>query len=208
MEQKPYKVLVWGDSIGRQNETPWPTVLQQHFQVSCYTGRKMEVVNIAQCGLAGVNGQYKFEEEVKPEQPDLVIIQFGFNDLRHDENYGAHAIGNPDQYEQAMVNMIRNAKSIGAEVLVLGNHNFRFGSLRLYPTGLNGDETVEIYRRRAEHAANTEGAGYINMADALAEQDLTPLTATCDGCHLSPYGVNVYAMTVARYILEKQLMQA
>ena len=199
---KPYKILVWGDSIARQNEMPWPELCRIHMEVSCYPGRPLEFINIAQCGLPAVKGQHYFEEKVRPVQPDLVIIQFGFNDLRHDtENNGA-PIGSPDQYEEAMRNMIRNCRSIGAEVLVLGNHNFTFGTLRMYPTGLNGDETVEIYRQRAKQAADQEGASYIKMLEVLKSQGLTMREATCDGCHLSSDGVNVYATAVSNFIMK------
>lgn len=202
---EPYKVLVWGDSIARQNETPWPESCRFSFEVSCFTGRPVEFTNIAQCGLAAVYGQDYFEEKVKPVQPDLVIIQFGFNDLRHDVAHNGAPIGTPDQYEEAMLNMIRNARSIGAEVLVLGNHNFSFGALKMYPTGLNGDETVEVYRQRAKRAAETAGASFINMAEVFASQNLSAREATCDGCHLSPDGVKVYAMTVCNFILKRLL---
>ena len=202
---EPYKVLVWGDSIARQNETPWPESCRYSFEVSCFCGRPVEFINIAQCGLAAVHGQNYFEEKVRPVQPDLVIIQFGFNDLRHDTAHGGAPIGTPDQYEEAMCNMIRNARSIGAEVLVLGNHNISFGAIRLYPTGLNGDETVDVYRKRAKRAAEKEGAAFINMAEVLESQELPPRVATCDGCHLSPDGVRVYAITVGNFILKRLL---
>lgn len=118
-DQKTYKILVWGDSIGRQCEVPWPDRLQRSMQVSFYCGTDVEVVNITECGLSGIWGQNYFEKKVKPENPDLVIIQFGFNDMRQDKTFGAHPIGTPDEYEEAMCNMIRNSKNIGADVLVL-----------------------------------------------------------------------------------------
>ena len=77
-DQKTYKILVWGDSIGRQCEVPWPDRLLRSMQVSFYCGTDVEVVNITECGLSGIWGQNYFEEKVKPENPDLVIIQFGF----------------------------------------------------------------------------------------------------------------------------------
>lgn len=202
---EPYKVLVWGDSIARQNEVPWPESCRYSFEVSCFCGRMVEFINIAQCGLAAVHGQNYFEEKVRPVQPDLVIIQFGFNDMRHDTAHNGAPIGTPDQYEEAMCNMIRNARSTGAEVLVLGNHNISFGAIRLYPTGLNGDETVDVYRQRAKRAAEKEGAAFINMAEVLESQGLPPRVATCDGCHLSPDGVKVYAITVCNFILKRLL---
>lgn len=204
-DQKTYKILVWGDSIGRQCEVPWPDRLQHSMQVSFYCGTDVEVVNIAECGLSGIWGQNYFEEKVKPENPDLVIIQFGFNDMRHDKAFGAHPIGTPDEYEAAMCNMIRNAKSIGAEVLVLGNHNFAFGNLLLYPNGMDGDQMVELYRQRAENAAKKEGADYINMNDVFANNGLTSIAGTVDGCHLSDNGARVYTYTVQRYVMKKLL---
>ena len=70
-DQKTYKILVWGDSIGRQCEVPWPDRLQHAMQVSFYCGTDVEVVNITECGLSGIWGQNYFEEKVKPENPDL-----------------------------------------------------------------------------------------------------------------------------------------
>lgn len=197
-----YKILVWSDSIARQHDPVWPEMLRNSFSVSCYAGRKVEVVNIAQCGLPAVIGQTWFEEKVKPENPDLVIVEFGFNDMRHDEAHGGKAIGDPDEYENAVRAMIRNSRSIGARVLVLGIHDFSFGSLKMFPTGLSADETTEIYRSRARQAAVAEGADYIDMADVLDGMGLSPLEYTCDGCHLSENGRRVYVHAVIRYILK------
>ena len=200
---KPYQVVVWGDSIAREGSSPWPDHCQSHLNVSCFTGREVKIVNIARCGLSGVMGQHLFDKEVKPADPDLVVIQFGFNDLRHDSSVGAHPIGTPDRFEEAMRSMIRNSKSIGADVLVLGIHDYTFGALRLYPGGLNGDQTTEIYRLRAKSAAAQEGADYISMKDAAAAQGLSPRDITCDGCHLSETGKLIYTLTVSNYILNK-----
>ena len=200
---EPYKVLVWGDSIARQNETPWPELCRRSLDVSCYPGRPVEFTNIAQCGLAAVIGQHFFEEKVRPVQPDLVIIQFGFNDLRHESTNNGAPIGTPDAYEEAIRSMIRNSRSIGAEVLVLGNHNFSFGSIKMYPTGLNGDETVELYRQRAKKAAETEGASYINMAEIVLSLGLTMRDITYDGCHLSNDGMIIYCATVCHFIQKR-----
>ncbi len=200
---QPYKVLVWGDSIAVQTSPNWPSMTQASMDVSFFPGRKVEFINIGQCGLAGVYGQHLFEEKVKPVKPDLVIIEFGFNDLRCDEAHNGKAIGEPDDFEAAMRSMIRNAKSIGADVLVLGIHNYSFGALRRHPSGLTSDQTTELYRERARMAANAEGADYINMADVLAGQGLTPREYTMDGCHLSLDGNRVYSCTVSNYLLKK-----
>lgn len=201
----PYKILVWGDSIARQNTVPWPEHCQQHLTVSCFCGRPVKFFNIARCGMPAVSGQNLFDSKVKQKSPHLTIIQFGFNDLRFDASFGANPIATPEEYKNAMRNMIRNARSTGSDVLVLGNHNFSFGNLILYPNGMNGDEAVELYRSQAEEAAKLENADYINMAEVFQTLGISPVEATSDGCHLSDCGIRIYTLTVCRYILNKLL---
>ena len=201
---KKIRVLVWGDSIAATGDDNWVVRAQRTFDVSINPGVPVEFINIAQCGLAAVWGKTFFEEKVKPVSPDYVIIQFGFNDLRHPVERGGEAIGAPEKYRSAILEMVQNARSAGAEVLVIGNHDVPFGDLRLYPTGLNAWETLALYRGLAEQAAAEGGAEYLDMAAAMSGR-ITPEAATCDGTHLSDLGKYFYNAIISTWILKKIL---
>lgn len=198
---REYKVLIWGDSIAASTPDPWPAMCARTFAVALNTGTDNVVfTNIAVCGMPARQGKAFFAEKVCPEKPSLVILQFGFNDIRWDGSNPGGPISDETVFYESVCEMIRNSKNIRADVLVLGNH--RPCSYLRMPDGRTYVETVAAYNALAKQAAHDCGADWLDMAD-LVGAELTPRESTVDGVHLSLWGKRVYSHTVANYIQRK-----
>lgn len=70
-------------------------------------------INIINSGISGdnaVNGNNRFERDVAPFTPDLVVVAFGLND----STQGKEKI---DQYTTALKNIFKKVENIGAECI-------------------------------------------------------------------------------------------
>lgn len=193
----PYQIVVWGDSIAGMEPDPWPVRLEFTHNVCVNPGRKIRVINSGICGIAAAQAKLQFQDAVARHRPDMVMIQFGFNDMRYDGVRPGLPISTPDEFGQHMRQMIRACQSIPSEVLVLGNHlPFLYMTL---PSGLTREESVVVYNDAARCAAEECGVAFLNMAQ-VDLHGLPPYLLTTDGVHLSEYGCRMYAQTIASYV--------
>ena len=193
MESKPYTIVVWGDSIAAQGSERWPERVDTYLKVVCHPGCETKVVNSAICGKPACHARNEFVDKVLKHEPDLVIIQFGFNDLRHDGSRDGLPLSTPDEFRRHIAELIHLCHTeAGADVLVFGNHKAR--SLLLMPTGITYDATRALYNEQARRAAAEAGARYVDMSSALMLDGVSWSSIVCDdGVHLSNLGVSLYS---------------
>lgn len=197
-ETNPYNIVVWGDSIAASG---WPELVERTFNVALNTGRPIKVTNKGVGGMSAAAARSQFDQAIAPHAPDLVIIQFGLNDQRHDGSRGALPLSTVDEFEEHLTEMVRACRDeIKAKVVVLGNHKTR--RLHGMPTGLTYDETRARYSEAAKRAAKNMNVRYRDMAAAFEEAG-EPHTAIVseDGVHLSPFGLQAYAAVVADEVM-------
>lgn len=198
MSIEPCTVLVWGDSIAASG---WPQQTEFIHNVVLNTGRPIRVVNKGVGGLPAAAACRQFNDTVLPERPAIVILQFGFNDLRHDGSRGDLPISTPDEFEAHLMAMVRMCREqAGAEVIVFGNHRAR--TLLIMPSGRGYDETRAQYNSVAERVAKRMGVRYCDMAAVLSAAGLRTEEIVCeDGVHLTPVGIRAYAQIAANEIV-------
>lgn len=201
-QMPPATVVVWGDSIAASG---WPQLLERTWNVCCNVGTPIRVVNSGRGGNPAASARHEFTESVLSHQPDVVIIQFGFNDQRYDGSRGPLPLSTPEEFGGHLTEMIRCCRELArAEVLVFGNHR-TLVPLQL-PSGVAYDETVEVYKRVAAASAAAAGVRFVDMAQALSHPDI-PYThlLTDDGVHLSELGKQCYARVAASELLRARI---
>jgi lysophospholipase L1-like esterase len=193
--EKSYVVVVWGDSIAAGIGEPgkaWPAQAEFIFNVAVNTGRSIKIHNEGVCGMPAAQARKEFQSRILPHQPDLVIIQFGFNDLRHDGSRGPLPISTPEEFEEHIERMVRDCRDTArAKVVLLGNHRAR--SMLEMPTGLTYDETRIRYKQGMAKVAGKMGVPYVDMEEELKGAGDWREIICEDGVHLSPPGLSAYA---------------
>lgn len=195
----PFVVVVWGDSIAAQK---WPEQAEHLHNVALNTGRAIQVVNKGVGGMPAAVARGQFDTAVRPHRPHLIIIQFGFNDLRHDGTRGALPLSTPEEFEDHLTAMTAAGRDqAGAQMLLYGNHRAR--SLVTLPTGRGYDETRALYNGCVKRVAARMGVRFRDMAETFERAGVPYTEVVCeDGVHLSPFGVQAYAAVAAGDIRE------
>lgn len=208
-EDKPYTVVVWGDSIAAGTEAhSWLMVAETACRNTVNPGRPVRFINEATGGMPAARARHQFEERIQIHQPDAVIIQFGFNDIRHDGSRGLLPLSTPEEFHDHLTYMIRRCLEIGARVIVFGNHRTRVWLPM--PGGGTYDETRKLYNSIAGRAAAECGAAFYDMAVELEKVPGTEWRdlVNDDGVHLSMEGDMAYgrfaAGVISRIIVEGQ----
>ena len=197
MDAEPYKVVVWGDSIAAAG---WPQTAEFTCNVALNTGRPVKIINKGVCGQSAAAARRCFESEILANNPDLVILQFGFNDVRHDGSRGALPLSTLEEFEDHLTAMVRLCREKAhAAVMIFGNHRTR--SLLTMPTGLRYDEARARYNEVACRVAGRTGVRYLDMAEVINAAGLDYMDVVSeDGVHLSPLGLSTYAQIAASEI--------
>ena len=106
-----YRVVVaFGDSIveGYNLEEGWPDVLGKELSSRYPTVR---VFNAGRSGDTSADGLSRLERDVLNLEPDLVLVAFGLNDMRHRRP--------PEKFRKDLGSIIDRVKDKGAEVVLL-----------------------------------------------------------------------------------------
>lgn len=199
--QNPFVVVVWSDSIGAGDQQhQWPALVETFCNVALNTGRIVKVLNESAGGMPAARARHEFESRVLRHSPDLVVIQFGFNDLRHDGSRGAQPISTPEEFGEHVTDMILKCRErTGSRVVIFGNHRAR--SALVMPGGLTYDETRARYNAAARQAAEAAGVPFYDMAVELKAPEADWKDFVCaDGVHLSPLGCHAYAWFAASLV--------
>lgn len=198
MAHEPVVMVVWGDSIAAGNEQfRWPALMESSMNVLTNVGRNVKVVNQGFCGMPAAVAKTRFTEHVLAHQPELVIIQFGFNDMRYDGSRGHSPISTAEEYHQHLSEMIQACRNQAkAQVLLLGNHKTR--RFDLMPDGARYDETRARYNEIARRVARNTSVYYLDMATAIeATGENWKSAVGDDGVHLSQFGAYLYVQIIA-----------
>lgn len=195
---EPYTVVVWGDSIAASG---WPAHAEFSFNVALNTGRPIRIINQGVGGKPASHARNEFDQRIAPHKPDLVIIQFGFNDQRYDGSRGDKPLSTPAEFADHLRDMVTRCRSLGAKVLVLGNH--RAPRPQVLPSGLTYDEARIAYSQVARNVATTLAVPFIDMAEAIVFPGVPWHTMTNeDGVHLTETGKHAYACVVSSAIMK------
>lgn len=194
------KIVVWGDSIPASGPNSWPETAEFIYNNFTNVGRTVKVINSSVGGKPAARAVNEFEERVAQFHPELVFIQFGFNDMRYDGKRGQKPISSVPEFGAHIREMIEDCKSIGAKVIVIGNH--RPSTVITLPDGKSFAKKIFEYNNAAKEAALASKAVYFDMAEADIPGG-SWFDLVCDDCvHLSEFGRSIYGQYAANLIYE------
>ena len=195
MPNEPFVIVVWGDSIAAGSK--WPDVSQHAFNAVLNTGTPIRTVNESSGGMPAAVARTQFDQRIAPHKPKLVVIQFGFNDLRYDGTRGNHPISNADEFAGHLTHMVgRCTKELGAQVLLSMNHEPR--SVLILPCGRPYVQVVTAYNHVTRRVSQDLGVHLIDMWGATAAAGWSrDDVVNEDGVHLSARGTNFYGAVMA-----------
>jgi lysophospholipase L1-like esterase len=191
-------VIVWGDSIPASGPDSWPEAAEFVYNNLTNTGRPVKVINSSVGGKPAARARDEFEERVAKYNPDLVFIQFGFNDMRYDGKRGNKPISTIPEFSDHLRAMIEDCREIGAKVIVIGNH--RPATVLTMPDGKTHAEKTREYNEAARQTAFASKAVYFD----ISEQEVPGNSyreLVCEDCvHLSEFGRHIYGQFAANLI--------
>ncbi len=172
------RVVAIGDSItyGQfvKPEERWTTLLQANTEY--------EVVNKGVCGDTTRGGLERFPQDVQSGNPQVVLIQFGFNDCnKWATDNGLHRVS-LDAFRANLYEMILRAQRLGARPILL--------SMFLANKGHDYRRWQMPYLAAIDTIRRDTRMGSYNL---FASVDID----TVDGLHPSPEGHKTYAERVA-----------
>lgn len=198
-EPRVLTVVVFGDSITAAKEV---TDLAGHiFAAALSRGDDVRFVNASVAGRPAAIGAQRVESEVLAHRPDLVIVQFGFNDQRHDSVSGrcGKPISTPAEFAGHLQRIVAQIRAGGdAKVLIIGNH--RPDSILILPTGKSYAETSQLYKAAARQVALDLGVHYLDMEAVFAASPHPHTAFVSDTVHLSAKGHWYYAMALVNKV--------
>jgi lysophospholipase L1-like esterase len=201
-EERPFTVVVWGDSIAAGTPTHcWLNVAETACNQVVSTGRAVQFINEATGGMPAARARDQFEARVLRHTPDAVIIQFGFNDIRHDGSRGALPLSTPEEFQEHLTHMVaRCRQETKARVILFGNHRTRV--LLHMPTGETYEATRTRYNDIIRRVAEAAGVPYYDMSEELLQVPGTEWRDLVneDGVHLSMEGDMAYGRFAASVI--------
>ncbi|MCC7147301.1 MAG: SGNH/GDSL hydrolase family protein [Phycisphaeraceae bacterium] len=198
-----YNVVVWGDSIAAGNsEHNWPAIAEHLFNTGMNTGRPVRMINQSFHGKPAAQARLEFPERVAKHNPDLVIIQLGFNDMRYDGARGHQPISTLAEFASHLTEMVQLCRTqTKAKVILLGNHRSR--SALILPTGLPYDQARAQYNQVVRAVAQEQQTPFYDLANELTMPHADWMDFVChDGVHLSPLGYIAYAHFVVNRLRE------
>lgn len=126
-EAKPVTIAFLGDSITQgcfecffdeqgvqtvfETKSAYPTRVKEILN-DLYPSAQINIINSGISGDNAVNGNNRFERDIKPFNPDLVVVSFGLNDACQGKD-------NLAQYATALKNVFEKIKGVGAECIFI-----------------------------------------------------------------------------------------
>jgi len=135
-----------------------------------YPSAQINIINSGISGDSARGGLARFERDVSPFSPDLVVVSYGLNDV-------CGGLGKRDEYKSNLAAIFDKVASLGAECIFLtensmckkvschlDDENLRKFAQRLAP--LQNDGTLKVYFDAAKDIAASHGAKVCDVYSA------------------------------------------
>lgn len=182
---KPVTIAFLGDSItqgcfecyfddsGVQTvfdaKSAYPTRVKEILNL-LYPSAQINIINGGISGDNAINGNKRFERDVAPYSPDLVIVSFGLNDACGGE-------GKLNEYKNALRSIFNKVREIGAECIFVFQNvmntkvsphlkDEREKNLAGFFAGVQNNGTVDLYYEAAKEEAKKDGVKFCDIYSA------------------------------------------
>ena len=187
-------IVCFGDSITHAYSfaecDKWPVILQN--KLNEWKRGKYKVINRGIGGNTTANGYERFESEILPLMPGVVLIEFGFNDSSVWEWATVPRVG-LDEYRKNLLAFHRAIKAKKGRTIFIVNHP----TTRSYAIQGNGKSyktNFKPYNPAVREVAKKTKSPMIDLPAMIRRRkvDLKTFLAD-DGLHLSVRGNHLYA---------------
>ncbi|MBQ7646340.1 MAG: hypothetical protein IJS94_03630 [Clostridia bacterium] len=145
---------------------------------------------------AGVGGDRtdeaiaRFNRDVTPNDPDIVIIMFGINDILQWQKYGPSL---REKYERNLLTLYNKCAAIGAKVIFMTPNKINYSSYENRFTEYGGmDACFATYRQTMEKVAKDNGCIFVDLFTPWNQlDDVTDYLI--DTCHPNGAGYTIFA---------------
>lgn len=92
-----------------ESKSAYPSRVKEMINI-LYPSAQINIINSGICGDTAINGNKRFERDILPYKPDLIIVSFGLNDACQGSN-------KLEEYANALREIFNKSKKIGAECI-------------------------------------------------------------------------------------------
>ncbi len=191
------RIICFGDSITQGNEGgAWPDILQE--ALDRWQPGRFEVINKGRSGNTSAQGFDRFESEVIPDLPGVLIIEFGINDSNH-RGWARVPRAVPQEFEKNIREFRRIATANGSRCVFIINHRLQ-PRIEKYINQGNGrsyQANLDPYNAIIRQVAEDNGDLFVDLPRHMAENHVDLETFLYDdGVHLSQAGTKQYGQWV------------
>ncbi|MDA1192318.1 MAG: SGNH/GDSL hydrolase family protein [Candidatus Poribacteria bacterium] len=201
----PFTIVAFGDSIthaaDKADNQKWTHLLEQRLEKD---GHACSVVNSGIGGHTTAQGLSRIDADVFAHHPNVVVIEFGFNDCNIVEG------GNPrTKLDTFRENQIRIGESVrektGAKIAYIANHPTLIFDVRA--NGHSYEWNSRRYNVVTREIAAQLDAPLLDL-HALYGRNGVPLGSLLsqDKIHLSQAGEVEYAQLVGDFLIEREMI--
>ncbi len=180
---------VWGDSIvyGQCDAEGlgWVGRLRNSFPIDQWK----HAYNRGVCGDTSLGLLKRFPSEAESIQPDVVVFAIGINDSKIPKGT-TRALVSIGEYENALRELVRHAKTITKQVFVISATNVDDQEARIRGESTFSNTSIKKYNQVMKRVAEEERVGYIDVFDVLSREDLH------DGLHPNAQGYEKLFATI------------
>jgi lysophospholipase L1-like esterase len=163
-----------------------------------FAADRWEVYTRGVPGETVVQGLQRFEKDVAPLLPALVLVEFGLNDCCHLPDRRIPRTG-IEEFQVHLEEIVRLVIQGGGRPVLLTNHPTAPG-LREETSGLPLAEKLAYYQETIRRVAKNHRTGLLDLERGVGSS-WTHLCLTKDGIHLTPEGHDIYGRVVFRELL-------
>ncbi len=190
-------IVCFGDSItdagGFAEGDRWPTILQ--YKLNEWKPEKFKVYNRGAGGQSTVQGLDRFDTDVLPLLPAVVLIQFGFNDSNVRDWARFPRVG-LDEYKRNLMEFHRMIKANKGKAVFIVNHTIARGDW-VQGNGKSYDTNFKPYNPAVKQVVRESKSEVIDLPAMMKKRKVDLKRFLTDDClHLTAEGNHIYAEMV------------
>jgi lysophospholipase L1-like esterase len=201
------KIVAYGDSITQGHQTPkhqiWTALLSEQLR-QAMGDHAPQIINAGVGGNTSGEGLARFEKDVLPHLPALVLVEFGGNDA----TWKLERHLSPETCQANLHTIHRKITEQQGRVIFMSfppivNKMHPWGDHPMYEKAGGLDEMIQPYRDRTRQTARTLGCDFFDLDKVLRDaitQHGPARFLEADGVHLTPQGHELVAKALTTFL--------
>jgi len=200
-------IVYFGDSITEGQyvdpQLRWSNLVSQSLKKQYSDSVEIIGYNRGISGHTTVQGMLRFPQDVQQNTPDILTLQFGFNDCNHWDSDKGYPRVSRSTFKSIIEEMIDRARHFGTEHIILSNNHKSLKS-NILPGNTTLEQERAIYNDIIKDIASEQEVtfcdidAWFNQVDNASYEDY--LLPEPDLLHLSELGHQHYANAIKPYL--------